>query len=152
MTILLPPEEMGDVRLSVLPDLKEWFEHNREWGELGWNNKRTELEGKAIALAQAKAIYDWGNEPCDNIIHDGFTYHKSGCKDCWQSLLDEIEAAENTTDWTGTKNVPTLSLESACKECEGSGTKYPENGTIRDEIRCESCNGTGKPEAKPMSK
>lgn len=44
----------------------------------------------AIARAQLKHLYEWGNEPCPHDIHHSMGRNKKHeCLECWQLLLEK---------------------------------------------------------------
>ena len=50
----------------------------------------SEIIGQANK-AQAKKIYEWGNEVCSKHQIGNQVQRKRECKQCWQELLKEIE-------------------------------------------------------------
>ena len=79
MSILLDDAESADTYRQL------WFEGTTD--ELPSMRVR-----QSIVKAQAKKIYEWGNEDCphthDILLH---IYSKRQCEECWQVLYEEIK-------------------------------------------------------------
>ena len=84
MSILLTPEELGNIRRNVeCPDAK---------ADLYLDMMRfTDEVAKAIAQAQAQKIIEWGVEICMNVDHENYRTYKHECRNCWQALKAELE-------------------------------------------------------------
>ena len=76
MSILLDDAESADTYRQL------WFEGTTD--ELPSMRVR-----QSIVKAQAKKIYEWGNERCRN--HAGAIVKRRSCGECWQALYAEIK-------------------------------------------------------------
>ena len=106
-------------------------------------SKYGKKEYDAVALAQAKAIYQWVEKNSHlarrdvGVIGEPDNWYRWIDESVWQELLGEIEAAEKPP----------------CPTCGGSGWKSLSNLDKLLDIKvanpCPTCNGTGvKPEGK----
>ncbi len=45
---------------------------------------------KDLALAQARRVYEWGDERCADSNHNGWKLKRRWCSDCWLSTKKEL--------------------------------------------------------------
>ena len=82
--------------MSILIDDSEIRQINTPHNKNDWVKSWSEWNGK-VAKAQAKKIYEWGNEDCPHVegkldkCHYPIIRCKRECEECWQALSDEVK-------------------------------------------------------------